>query len=304
VEVEGPAGRSTTTSLINRVDVDLFKVFGTPILAGRGFVEGDGREGSNVAIVNRAFAERVLGGGAVLGRHVRLVNRKSDAGPDEVEAGPWLRIVGVVPDFLATDYDLDPPDARIYQPMDLAQAPTPPALLTLALRVRDGPPAAFAGRLRSITAAVDPALQLEDLKTAAEEERDSQRLNLAMALLAVAVTGSVLLLSAAGIYAMMSFTVARRRREIGIRQALGADPRRLLTGIFARASVQLGLGVVSGLMLAAAVAWAAGEASPTGRNVALLSFAAALMVTIGLLAALGPARRGLAVQPTEALKEE
>jgi ABC-type antimicrobial peptide transport system permease subunit len=125
-----------------------------------------------------------------------------------------------------------------------------------------------------------------------------------MALLAVAVTGSVLLLSAAGIYAMMSFTVARRRREIGIRQALGADPRRLLTGIFARASVQLGLGVVSGLMLAAAVAWAAGEASPTGRNVALLSFAAALMVTIGLLAALGPARRGLAVQPTEALKEE
>lgn len=304
VEVEGPAGRTITTSLISQVDVDLFTVFGTPILAGRGFVEGDGREGSNVAIVNRAFAERVLGGGTVIGRHARSVNREGGAGPDEIESGPWLEIVGMVPDFVATDFDLDRPDPRVYQPMDLARAPIPPALLALAVRVREGPPAAFAGRLRNLTAAVDPGLQLEDLKTAAEEERDSQRLNLATALLAVAVTASVLLLSAAGIYAMMSFTVARRRREIGIRQALGADPRRLLTGIFARASVRLGLGVLSGLILAAAVSWAAGDASLTGRNVALLAFAAAVMVTIGFVAALGPARQSLRIQPTEALKEE
>ena len=188
--------------------------------------------------------------------------------------------------------------------MNLAQAPPPPTLLTLAIRVREGPPAAFAGRLRSLTAAVDPALQLHELKTATEVERDEQRLNLAMALLAVAVTGSVLLLSAAGIYAMMSFTVARRRREIGIRQALGADPRRLLAGIFSRASAQLGLGVLTGLVLAVAVSWAGGSCLLTGRGVALVALAVALMVTIGLLAALGPARRGLAVQPTEALKEE
>jgi ABC-type antimicrobial peptide transport system permease subunit len=113
-----------------------------------------------------------------------------------------------------------------------------------------------------------------------------------------------LLLSAAGIYAMMSFTVARRRREIGIRQALGADPRRLLAGIFSRASAQLGLGVLTGLVLAVAVSWAGGSYLLTGRGVALVALAVALMVTIGFVAALGPARRGLAVQPTEALKEE
>src|SRR3972149_3162685 len=199
----------------------------------------------------------------------------------------------MVPDFLATEFALDLPDPGVYQPMNLAQAPPPPTLLTLAIRVREGPPAAFAGRLRSLTAAVDPALQLHELKTATEVERDEQRLNLAMALLA-----------AAGIYAMMSFPVARRRREIGIRQALGADPRRLLAGIFSRASAQLGLGVLTGLVLAVAVSWAGGRYLLPGRGVALVALAVALMVTIGLLAAPGPARRGLAVQPTEALKEE
>jgi ABC-type antimicrobial peptide transport system permease subunit len=118
-------------------------------------------------------------------------------------------------------------------------------------------------------------------------------------------TGSVLLLSAAGIYAMMSFTIARRRREIGIRQALGADPLRLLSGIFARASAQLGAGVASGLILATAVAMALSRSGRIGGHlVALLLSAAGVMMAVGLLAAAGPARRGLAVQPTEALKEE
>lgn len=88
---------------------------------------------------------------------------------------------------------------------------------------------------------------------------------LAMALLIVAVTGSVLLLSAAGIYAMMSFTVARRRREIGIRSALGADPRHILSGIFARAASQLGAGVLGGLVLAAAAGRAVGGGPLSGK---------------------------------------
>jgi ABC-type antimicrobial peptide transport system permease subunit len=118
----------------------------------------------------------------------------------------------------------------------------------------------------------------------------------------VAVALSVLLLSAAGIYAMMSFTVAKRRREIGIRAALGADPRRILTGIFARAAAQLGAGVLAGLALAAAFEWVTGDTG--GRRFLLLPAVAAILLTVGMVAALGPARRGLAVQPTEALREE
>jgi ABC-type antimicrobial peptide transport system permease subunit len=101
---------------------------------------------------------------------------------------------------------------------------------------------------------------------------------------------------------MMSFTVAKRRREIGIRSALGADPRRILTGIFARAAAQLGAGVLVGLVLAAAFAVATDDVN--ARGFLMMPAIAGLMLIVGLLAALGPARRGLAVQPTEALREE
>ena len=77
-----------------------------------------------------------------------------------------------------------------------------------------------------------------------------------IAFLVVAINGSVLLLSAAGIHAMMSFTVARRWREIGIRVALGADARRVLMGIFGRASAQIATGVAAGLILAGILEWA------------------------------------------------
>lgn len=98
--------------------------------------------------------------------------------------------------------------------------------------------------------AVDPALRFVDLQTAAGAERGRRHLLLSMVLLIIAVTGSVLLLSAAGIYAMMSFIVASRRREFGIRAALGAAPRRVLRNVFSRAIAQLGAGLLGGLLLA------------------------------------------------------
>ena len=85
-----------------------------------------------------------------------------------------------------------------------------------------------------------------------EREQKGMRM---MALIVVAVNASVLLLSAAGIHAMMSFTVARRWREIGIRVALGADARRVLMGIFGRASAQIGAGVAAGLTVAGILEW-------------------------------------------------
>ena len=115
---------------------------------------------------------------------------------------------------------------------------------------------------------------------------------------------SALLLSAAGIYAMMAFTVTRRRREIGIRSALGADPRRVLGSVFARASAQLGAGIVLGVLGTVAVDRVTGQGPVNDGNPVVLLLVAALMTAVGLLAALGPARRGLAVQPTEALREE
>jgi ABC-type antimicrobial peptide transport system permease subunit len=159
-------------------------------------------------------------------------------------------------------------------------------------------------RLREIAAGVDPTLQLRRVHTESERHHGARMGMLSGSMLIVVVTGSVLLLSAAGIYAMMSFTVARGRREIGIRTALGADRRRLLTGIFARASAQLGAGVLCGLLLAAAADWAAGGGPPAGMGILLVPGVGVFVMAVGLLATLGPARRGLAIQPTEALREE
>jgi ABC-type antimicrobial peptide transport system permease subunit len=162
----------------------------------------------------------------------------------------------------------------------------------------------FLPRLRDIAAAVDPALQLHELRSAADAERE---VRLSMQYLAFGVLGvtlAVLLLSAAGIYAMMSFTVTRRRREIGIRAALGANPRRVLVGIFARAGAQIGGGVVAGVLLAAGILAAAGGQLLGRLTVFLFVGVAGLMTVVGLMAALGPARRGLAVEPTEALRAD
>jgi putative ABC transport system permease protein len=289
-----PEGGAEDWALISRTDVDMFAVLDVPIVAGRDFVESDGRERTSV-IVNRVFAEKLVGGGNVVGRRIRLTGRGVGAVPGTGQTGPWIEIVGVVEDF-GIQLDLERPHARLYEPVARADI-TPGA--TLSVRVRGTAPAAFAGRLREIAAAVDPTVQLHQVRTADTDERNASRMLRFAALTTLIVVGSVVLLSAAGIHAMMSFTVARRRREIGIRCALGADPRRLLTGIFRRASAQLGTGVAVGLLLAVVI-----RGPIAGRGMLLLPVVAAVMMVVGLLAALGPARRGLAVQPTETLREE
>lgn len=301
IEVEGTGAQEWIR--VNHVDVDLFTVFAIPTLAGRGFVDADGAEGSNTVVVDRVFAEEVFGARDVVGRRLRQVVSSGGAGPGEIEAGPWLEIVGVVPEFTAQS-ELGSATPRLFRPAGLAGALTADSRLTLAIKMRGGTAGEFGPRLSTIAAGVDPGLQLHGLRTAADALEEEQQILLYVALIIIAVTASVLLLSSAGIYAMMSFTVARRRREIGIRSALGADARRVLTSILARASAQLGGGVLIGLVLAVAVDRVLGEGFLTGSGIVLLPAVAALMVAIGLLAALGPARRGLAVQPTEALREE
>ena len=115
-------------------------------------------------------------------------------------------------------------------------------------------------------------------------------------------TASVLLLSAAGIYAMMSFTVTRRRREIGIRSALGADPRRILLTVFSRVAWQIAAGVVVGLLFAPFLLQV-DDPMNRAKVISLAAIVAAVM-GIALLSAVGPARRGLRVPPMEALRAE
>ncbi len=174
----------------------------------------------------------------------------------------------------------------------------------LAVRPRGGPPSAFSSRLRELTAGQDPMLRLSTPRALDEVDRQAHVAARLIAWVLGLVTVSVLLLSAAGIHALMSFTVTRRRKEIGIRSALGADPRHILRGIFSRAAGQIALGLAVGIGAALLLERLSGGELMGGAAPVLLPGVAALMMGAGLLAALGPARRGLGIQPMEALREE
>jgi putative ABC transport system permease protein len=282
---------------LNRVGVNYFDLFDVPLVAGRSFQPGDANPFATAVIVNKSFA-RLLGAATPVGRQFRYIGRTNDAAPEHVEFGRWYEVVGVVSDF---------PNAVHAQiaPGKVYHASTPAAAFPaqLSLRVR-GEALSFAGRLRELAAAVDPRLQLRDLMSMDDAVRREQAMLRMVAAVLVGLTAAVLLLSSAGVYAMMSFTIAQRRREIGIRTALGADQRQILAGIFSRALAQLAAGALIGV-LAAILLEAASEGDLLqGHGPIVLPAVAAFMMVVGLLAALGPARRGLRIQPTEALREQ
>ncbi|HEX2187695.1 MAG TPA: ABC transporter permease, partial [Longimicrobiaceae bacterium] len=300
VEVEGaPSLAEPAASAVRsgRVAANFFEALGVPVLTGRGLRPEDAGAASTAVVVNRAFVEERLGGGNALGRRVRFLERGEG---ERAEPGPWHEVVGVVDDFPAHATEPGAVRARVYHPL----APGGAGPVLLAVRVRGVAPEAYAGRLREVATALDPALHLRETRTLDDLLRQEQGAMRLTALAVALVTLSVLLLSAGGIYALMSFTVARRRREIGIQAALGADPRRILGSVFSRALGQLGLGVAVGLAVAGLLEALSGGEILGGRGLVLLPVVAALMVAVGLLAALGPARRGLRIQPSEALRAD
>ncbi len=295
LEIEGREGvYQTGTGRIGadleQIEVDALEPFDIQVLAGRAFDSRDIDRDARPVIVNHTFVRRVIGGDNALGQRIR--ERHSSNGP-----GPWLEIVGVISDFPAPATQATA-DAMMYFPAARGEA----ELILLAIRVRGGTPAAFANRLREIVASVDPNLQLTSIMPMDELLwRMDTELRL-VASVSGLITLSVLLLSATGLYALMAFTVTERRREIGLRMALGANPFRQLITIMSRSLGQLAMGITIGSALAALVL---GDGEITGDNgMAMLPGVAAIVLLIGLLAAATPARRALRVQPTEALRNE
>ena len=152
IEIEGEGSRREVG--IGAIGLDFFDTFDIPILAGRQFDQRDLDASSHPVIVNRTFAQEILGGNA-LGRRVRQANSE-ESGP-----GAWLEIIGVAPDFPATHTESTLAVATMYP--SLASGDSPSALL--ALRVRGVAASVFAARLREITTALDRRLQLRDIRS-------------------------------------------------------------------------------------------------------------------------------------------
>jgi putative ABC transport system permease protein len=290
-----------------------FEAFDRPIVAGRAFHQGDHSPTARTVIVNEAFArdfKRNAGGASPIGARLRYATspeREDEAGMEstaaaEAPADAWFEIVGVVRDF-----GLDPADDGTEQPHAFHAASAATAFpFIMSVRVR-GNPATLTARLPVIANDVDATVFVSEAKPLKEWIRDRDMGLIVPVSGHVAVTALVLFLSALGIFSLVSVSVSRRTREIGVRTALGASPRQVLTGILSQAMVLMGSGIAAG---GALLLWGAALAGPTGRpaeDVAQfsvwLAITATVMAVACLLACIGPARRALRINPTEALRE-
>jgi len=288
------------------VDPSYFSVLETPVLAGRSFDARDLAVGARNVIVDQAFVDVVLHGRNAIGRRLRF---KANQGPRPLpgeEARPWFQIVGVVKEL------------GMGSPMENARAaglyvPTPPqALDSVYMMVHaKGDPLAVAPRIRSIAAAVDPTLRIPGIQRVSEVSDVFLWILGLWTRVTMLLTAIALLLSLAGIYAVLSFIVSRRTREIGVRVALGASRRRIIVAIFRRPLIQVGIGVaVGGILIGlAAEGLVHTEMSNVGTGLSLglvvqLIAYGSLMFGVCLLACVVPTRRALGVEPTEALRAE
>lgn len=279
-----PANTLRRSTLVH-VSRDFFTTFGTSVIAGRDFAPVEYETG-NALIVNESFVQHVFGGRNVIGHRIRIVSGEIDS----VTGEEWYEIVGVVADF---GWQLPRPEEQ--------SAMYRPALPLLGragqLAVRIDNPDAFAPRLRQIAAAVDPTIRLTDVQRLTTVGGGEAQMGWALTSVAWLVGFIVLTLSATGIHALVSFTVARRTREIGIRAALGAQPGRIIAGVFSRTFIQISIGIVAGTALAAALGGFSSKA-----EILILLAADAIMLVVGLTACAVPLRRALRIEPTEALR--
>ena len=293
-------GQARTLSLpVNVVDDGYFVAMGIPLLAGRGFRPLEADRNGDIVISQRAAATLFgdPGGMAALGKRLTLA-----------PAGPAYTVVGVVGD-VRQHHLARAPSAAAYRPqaVPIDAAVEPGARRTMALLVKSsGAPGAVVPALRRIVRELDPTVPLFNVEAMDDVVHASTaRLSFALALM-TAAAAIALLLGGIGLYGVMAYVVALRRREFGVRVALGADPRRIARGVVMRALALTAGGVVAGLGLYALAApylraFLYGVA-PTDP----LTLAGATLILVGaaFLASWLPARRAARVDPAVALRAE
>lgn len=311
IEIDGVGSESAATvgATFNRVDDEFFDAFGIRFLTGRDFDATDSPPGSSSIVVNQTFARRFLSDGNPLGRRIRPAPAADAAEPPP--AAPWLEIVGVIEDFSAHGGR-----PTFYEPLTRAAYSVLPAsedgkeTLSIAIHAASGLLPDLANRVRTVAATLEPDLRVDPIRTMDDGVYEAfwfEDTGVASALAGVML--GVLLLSAAGVYTLLAFAVVQRRREIGIRSALGARPLTLILTLFRRVLVPVGVAAGIGALGAALLdhyfSPALFELREGGRPLPwVLPAAEAFIVFTGLLVVAGPARRALRVDPVEALRDE
>jgi hypothetical protein len=288
------------------VDLDFFDVFQTPVLAGRAFAPRDA--GANTVIVNQLFVNEVLSGRNAVGRRIRY--QVADA--QGIKApGPWFEIIGVVRDLVpdpGAPMTLDnPADPVVYHTFGSNRTANYP--LYLAAHVRSGDPTAVVPMLHRVAAEISPGLRLSDIQRLDQGTSYDVRAWNGFANFILVVSAIALILSLAGIYAITSFTVSRRTREIAVRVALGAPISHVVATVFRGPFVQVAAGVAVGCLMMGALVATAIRNDDLGigivsRHATVLVAYGVVMMGVCALACIGPLLRVFRVEPTDVLRDD
>ena len=285
---------------INYVTPDWFATYGTKLLAGRDIAAGDRVGAPAVALVNETFARKFLGTGSPVGRIARQEGR-----PGKVP--PPIEIVGLVRDAVYRSLrDAVPP--TIYLPVaqiDTGEGGGAASSVSLSVRSSGGPPALLARPVLAAVLRVDPNLSLT-VRTLSDQVNASLTQERLLAMLSGFFGALALLLAGIGLYGVTLYGVSRRRTEIGIRMALGAEPGGVVRMVLRQVALLVGTGVVLGGLASFWTARFAGSLlyGLEPRDPYTLASAAVVLMTVGALAGWLPARRASRVAPARVLRNE
>lgn len=269
-----------------------FEAMGIQLRAGRGFETRDEQQGApRVLVVNETFARHFWGTTDVIGKYAHYPNDKKEN---------WMQVIGVVRDM--RHYGID----REVRPEAFASFRVLPAR-SMTMVVRSGmDPRSLAGPAREAVAALDPGLPMFDVRTMTERVERSLWVRRAYSWLFAAFAVVAILLAAAGIYGVISFSVTQRTREIGIRVALGARPSQVMREVLRSGMALVAIGAVLGL---AGAQFTAGLLQTllfdvSARDVATYAVVIGAVAAAGLAANYLPARRAAGIEPVKALRAE
>jgi putative ABC transport system permease protein len=276
---------------------DYFRTMGIPLLKGRSFTAADSVGAPRVAIVNEVFARRYIDNEDALGKRVRV----QQLIPGKRELGPWVEweIAGVIKAIGVGDLDSLSPE--IYVPY----AQSPFAAGYLSLRTTNDP-APLASSVQTVIDAVDKTVLFSEIRTMEQLRKGSFQIPKIITSLIGGFGALALGLSVMGIYALMSWLVSQRTREIGIRMTLGASPSAVVRLFIGQGLVLAGIGLAAGLAAALALTRVLRRmlVGLTPEDPLTFFSVAVVMVAVAASACYFPARRALRVDPAATLRAD
>jgi putative ABC transport system permease protein len=303
-EIMGASAQRYNDSRVNLVGPEYFSTLHVPLRQGRVWNHAETMRGAHLAAINETMAHRYWPNGDAIGHAIRMPELKES--PPMRLAAPgsdqWFQIVGIVGD-VRNDGLARPVKPAVYLPYTIWMG----LEMNLLVRTRV-PPLAVLHAVRAQVREVDAGQEVDQYVPSLEEliaiQGEWQRERL-MTVLFGAFAVFALVLATAGLYSVVSYAVARRTNEFGIRMALGAQRNRVLWTVLLSTSAAVGAGMLAGIVLSTGLNSLLVKWTDTGsRDPLLLLAAALLLVFTSLLAGLFPARRASTIDPISALRFE